>query len=291
MPETMVNTEEETSFDIFEENDFQTDTENEDSSNEDNSDKGENKKEVNSAENEEKEAETMLPVKFLGKEYPIPEGEVKSLAERLGIKEDDVITTIQKGLNYDHAVNNTPLHKQIAKLAELNGKTPEEYSKFLEQSIGQISLRHEIDKVRKEYPELSDEAVEIIAQKNVENSELANYKAAKENEESKKKQEEQDRENLQALLAANKIELAKLQASLDASEQNAAEQEKMINVLKVEVEKAPVEFLNSLCSKLRIEYLDFMESDDMDMSVDLGENFRDQLRNVFAICIKAGMKF
>ena len=104
-------------------------------------------------------------------------------------------------------------------------------------------------------------------------------------------QKEESIENLQALLAANKIELAKLQASLDASEQNAAEQEKMINVLKAEVEKAPVEFLNSLCSKLRIEYLDFMESDDMDMSVDLGENFRDQLRNVFAICIKAGMKF
>ena len=36
--ETMVNTEEETSFDIFEENDFQTDAENEDSSNEDDSD-------------------------------------------------------------------------------------------------------------------------------------------------------------------------------------------------------------------------------------------------------------
>ncbi len=104
-------------------------------------------------------------------------------------------------------------------------------------------------------------------------------------------QKEESIENLQALLAANKIELAKLEASLAASEQNAAEQEKMINVLKVEVEKAPVEFLNSLCSKLRIEYLDFMESDGMDMSVDLGENFRDQLRNVFAICIKAGMKF
>ena len=104
-------------------------------------------------------------------------------------------------------------------------------------------------------------------------------------------QKEESIENLQALLAANKSEIAKLQASLASSEQNAAEQEKMINVLKAEVEKAPVEFLNSLCSKLRIEYLDFMESDDMDMSVDLGENFRDQLRNVFAICIKAGMKF
>ncbi len=104
-------------------------------------------------------------------------------------------------------------------------------------------------------------------------------------------QKEESIENLQALLEANKIELAKLEASLAASEQNAAEQEKMINVLKVEAEKAPVEFLNSLCSKLRIEYLDFMESDGMDMSVDLGENFRDQLRNVFAICIKAGMKF
>lgn len=183
MSETMTNTESDTSFDIFEDEDFQTE-------------KGQEQgnKEPNQPQPEQKEPqaeETTLPVKFLGKEYPIPQSEIKSLAERLNINEDEVIATIQKGLNYDHAVANTPLHKKIARLAELNGKTPEEYSDFLDNAANEIGLRHEIDNVRKQYPELSDEAVEIIAQKNVENGKLSEYKRAKETEE----KQEKDREN------------------------------------------------------------------------------------------------
>ncbi len=182
MSETMTNIEEDTSFDIFEDEDFQT---------EEGQEQGNDESNQTPAEQNEPE-ETTLPVKFLGKEYPIPQSEIKSLAERLGIKEEDVIPTIQKGLNYDHAVTSTPLHKKIAKLAELNGKTPEEYSEFLEHAANEIGLRHEIDNVRKQYPELSDEAVEIIAQKNLENGKLADYKKAKETEEQQKQKEEQD---------------------------------------------------------------------------------------------------
>lgn len=185
MSETMTNTESDTSFDIFEDEDFQTEKGQEQGNEEPNQTPSEQKEEEPQAE------ETTLPVKFLGKEYPIPQSEIKSLAERLNINEDEVIATIQKGLNYDHAVANTPLHKRIARLAELNGKTPEEYSDFLDSAANEIGLRHEIENVRKQYPELSDEAVEIIAQKNVENGKLSEYKRAKETEE----KQEKDREN------------------------------------------------------------------------------------------------
>nr|DAL56424.1 MAG TPA_asm: hypothetical protein [Caudoviricetes sp.] len=185
MSETMTNTESDTSFDIFEDEDFQTENGQEQGNEEPNQTPSEQKEEEPQAE------ETTLPVKFLGKEYPIPQSEIKSLAERLNINEDEVIATIQKGLNYDHAVANTPLHKRIARLAELNGKTPEEYSDFLDNAANEIGLRHEIENVRKQYPELSDEAVEIIAQKNVENGKLSEYKRAKETEE----KQEKDREN------------------------------------------------------------------------------------------------
>lgn len=185
MSETMTNTESDTSFDIFEDEDFQTEEGQEQGNEEPNQTQSEQE------EPQKEPEETTLPVKFLGKEYPIPQSEIKSLAERLNINEDEVIATIQKGLNYDHAVANTPLHKKIARLAELNGKTPEEYSDFLDNAANEIGLRHEIDNVRKQYPELSDEAVEIIAQKNVENGKLSEYKRAKETEE----KQEKDREN------------------------------------------------------------------------------------------------
>ncbi len=188
MSETMTNIEDDTSFDIFEDEDFQTEEGQEQGNEEPNQPPSEPQ------QNEPQEEETTLPVKFLGKEYPIPQSEIKSLAARLGIGEGDVISTIQKGLNYDHAVTSTPLHKKIAKLAELNGQTPEEYSDFLEHAANEIGLRHEIDNVRKQYPELSDEAVEIIAQKNLENGKLADYKKAKETEEQQKQQEEESRE-------------------------------------------------------------------------------------------------
>lgn len=189
MSETMTNTESDTSFDIFEDEDFQTEEGQEQGNEEPNQTQSE--QEEPQKEPQKEAEETTLPVKFLGKEYPIPQSEIKSLAERLNINEDEVIATIQKGLNYDHAVANTPLHKKIARLAELNGKTPEEYSDFLDNAANEIGLRHEIDNVRKQYPELSDEAVEIIAQKNVENGKLSEYKRAKETEE----KQEKDREN------------------------------------------------------------------------------------------------
>lgn len=98
-------------------------------------------------------------------------------------------------------------------------------------------------------------------------------------------------EKLKADLAEERNRALGLSAALERERENQAEQNKLVEVMKTELQKKPAEFLNNLRSKLRIEYLDFQDAVDMEMSIDLGENMREQLRSVFNICIKAGMKF
>lgn len=55
-------------------------------------------------------------------------------------------------------------------------------------------------------------------------------------------------------------------------------------------EKQSEEYLNKLASKLKIEYMDFCDAGDLEMTVDLGENMRAQLKAVFSILEKNGVK-
>ena len=50
------------------------------------------------------------------------------------------------------------------------------------------------------------------------------------------------------------------------------------------------EGLNKLASSLRLDYGDFCDAKDLEMSVDLGENMRAQLESVFSILKKHGIK-
>ena len=64
---------------------------------------------------------------------------------------------------------------------------------------------------------------------------------------------------------------------------------KMEDILTRDQEKQSDEMLNRLASKLKIEYRDFKDAIDLPMDNDLGENMREQLKNVFDILIKAGL--
>lgn len=55
-------------------------------------------------------------------------------------------------------------------------------------------------------------------------------------------------------------------------------------------EKQSEEQLNKLASKLRVDYRDFCDAKDIDMTIDLGENMREQLGAVFSILEKNGIK-
>ncbi len=55
-------------------------------------------------------------------------------------------------------------------------------------------------------------------------------------------------------------------------------------------EKQSEEYLNKLASKLKIEYTDFCDGREVEMTLDLGENMRSQLEAVFSILDKNGVK-
>lgn len=55
-------------------------------------------------------------------------------------------------------------------------------------------------------------------------------------------------------------------------------------------EKQSEEQLNKLASKLRVDYRDFCDAKDIEMTIDLGENMREQLAAVFTILEKGGIK-
>lgn len=62
-----------------------------------------------------------------------------------------------------------------------------------------------------------------------------------------------------------------------------------LQVLKIlladEQTKLPI-FKKQLANKLKIDYLDFKSIDNMPMTIELGENLRDQLREIFKILKK-----
>ena len=68
-----------------------------------------------------------------------------------------------------------------------------------------------------------------------------------------------------------------------------AQHKEMIELIQKESENDMNVYKNQLAKKLSIEYKDFHSADKIKMSEDLGENFRDQLDNVFKILIKAGI--
>lgn len=49
--------------------------------------------------------------------------------------------------------------------------------------------------------------------------------------------------------------------------------------------------LNRIAGQIKIEYQDFKSAEDMEMSIDLGENLRLQMQVIFDIFEKEGIKF
>ena len=64
----------------------------------------------------------------------------------------------------------------------------------------------------------------------------------------------------------------------------------MIEALSRDRAKQSDEQLHRLASTLKVEYRDFKDAETLTMDCDLGENIREQLKNVFSILIKAGIK-
>lgn len=139
-----LNSDDDESEDTDEDSDF------EDDENEEPDEKG-------TPEEETPDAEETLEYKYLGKVTPLPQKEIAVIAEKLGVKAEDVITQLQKGANYDES----PTRKIVHRLAMANGMDDEGYMKFLGETADTLEDRRFRDKIIDEHPDWDDEKVEM----------------------------------------------------------------------------------------------------------------------------------
>lgn len=83
--------------------------------------------------------------------------------------------------------------------------------------------------------------------------------------------------------------IQKLSSEIEAKDQEISQRSQMIEALSRDRAKQSDEQLHRLASKLKVEYRDFRDAETLTMDCDLGENMREQLKNVFSILIKAGI--
>ena len=83
--------------------------------------------------------------------------------------------------------------------------------------------------------------------------------------------------------------IQKMASEIEAKDSEIGERIKMIDALSRDRAKQSDEQLHRLASKLKVEYRDFRDAETLTMDCDLGENMREQLKNVFSILIKAGI--
>lgn len=91
-------------------------------------------------------------------------------------------------------------------------------------------------------------------------------------------------------IASLKETIAELNDVIDNKKKEIEERIKVAEVIRRDTSKQSDEALQRIASKLKVEYSDFMDAIEAPMNEDLGENMRYQLKNVFDILEKSGIK-
>lgn len=223
----------------------------------------------------------------------------KSLSEWLKIEVRDL------EVSSDTANNENNPSEAVADIAE-------------KQSLQTNNPKAQEETDSQQSPENKDDSSETIMEKKDSASkklmELAFYMEAIEAENDRVKKElaatKHERGNLQRLYdrARQNIQekediIAGLEHTISEAQKQIGEKEKKIEELEISIQKQSdvytiystdtesrhAEKMNALAAKLKGEYIDFLESKTMDMTIDLGLNLRDQLEDVFNILIKNGI--
>ena len=90
------------------------------------------------------------------------------ISESLGMSVEDLVSNLQKGMNYDtlenriNSKNNESL-QALRSLAARTGKTETEIITAIESTFESVELQNAAEKIRKENPDLDDDVVERMA--------------------------------------------------------------------------------------------------------------------------------
>lgn len=163
-----------------------------------------------------------------------------------------------------------------------------------------IELRQEFSE---EIEKLKKDLLDVTASYNTASAALSNYRV--ENEHLKKQVSVIQREVEEAhiIIAESKktisdlrlverdlrTRVATLEKEVVAKDQEIAQRIELIEMLRRDRSKQSDESQKRIASKLRSYYADYIDAQGLEMSVDLGENMRDQLGEVFKILMSAGI--
>ena len=102
--------------------------------------------------------------------------------------------------------------------------------------------------------------------------------------------------NLNSRLEACRLEVQELKQTVSKDEELIEKLQNEINkmnsvvsVYSSDKQSSQEEQLNAIASKLKSEYTDFLDAEEMEMTIDLGENLRYQIRSIFKILAKSGI--
>lgn len=87
-----------------------------------------------------------------------------------------------------------------------------------------------------------------------------------------------------------KDKINSLEESLMKKEREIEDRKKINEMTEKDNSKQYEEFINRISQKIKLEYTDYKDAEDAEMNIDLGENMRIQLKAVFDILEKSGIK-
>ena len=95
---------------------------------------------------------------------------------------------------------------------------------------------------------------------------------------------------LYLIKSKNENQIEDLRESINKKNQEIEDRKKMGEMVSRDNSKQYEEFINRISSKLKVEYRDYKDAEDIEMNVDLGENMRLQLKSVFDILKNNGIQ-
>ncbi|MDD3052659.1 MAG: hypothetical protein PHR06_16185 [Candidatus Cloacimonetes bacterium] len=145
-----------------------------------------------------------------------------------------------------------------------------------------IEIAQYVDSLEQDRDKILNELRDVQSEKKKFESLFEKYKTS--NGELKKSEQEKSAE-VEKLVQENqqlKKQIIDLQTKVEKIDS-------VLSIYSSDQENSESEKLNSIASKLKGEYKDFIESVGMEMTVDLGLNLRDQIEEIFKILMKNGI--
>lgn len=203
----------------------------------------------------------------------VPEAETVSIKAETNVEIQETVTGLDSS---KETKEGGPVGVDISSELEIGKKKLDKVMKQLDES------RCEIDKQKILVSTLNQQ----LAEANVEKSKISDLANARGDRITALSGElSSAKRNIEQL----KQQIEQLKQQLEQLNKELQERMRMTEALSRDRAKQSDEAFNRLASKLRVEYRDFMDAIDVPMDSYLGENMREQLKNVFSILIKAGI--